>query len=192
MALIDPFPFPALPHGKVPILGFAAVSGTGKTTLLCRLIPILRSRGLNLGLIKHAHHEFDLDQPGKDSFELRKAGASRVLITSSKRRAMVTDHPYPLEPRLDQELRYLDQEGLDLVLVEGFKTERYPKFELHRAALATPFQYPEDTSILALITDAAPPKDLSIPCLNINDPEGIADFIMKRFLPEAQRALRLR
>lgn len=192
MALTDPSLWALLPHAKVPVLGFAAPSGTGKTTLLCRLIPILRARGLILGLIKHAHHDFDLDQPGKDSFELRKAGASKVLITSSRRRAMVTDHASPMEPRLDQELRHLDQEGLNLILVEGFKREAYPKLELHRAALTTPFQYPSDTSILALITDMPPLDGLAIPCININDPEAIADFIMTRFLPEAERAIHLR
>jgi len=123
-------------RANVPVLGFAAASGTGKTTLLCALIPRLKARGLRVGLIKHAHHTFEVDQPGKDSYELRKAGACPVLITSQNRRVVLFDHAESREPDLWGELRFLDTRELDLVLVEGFKREVFPKIELYRTEIA--------------------------------------------------------
>ncbi|QXP86977.1 molybdopterin-guanine dinucleotide biosynthesis protein B [Methylococcus capsulatus] len=162
-----------------PVLGFAAFSGTGKTTLLKRLIPLLKRAGLRVGAIKHSHHSFDIDHPGKDSFELRAAGASPVMITSSKRRAVITERETPREPSLAEELALLEDSGLDLILVEGFKHERYPKIELHRPALGKPLLFPEDDSIIALATDDPQPSDsLAIPRLDLNDPRQIADFIL--------------
>jgi len=162
----------------VPILGFAAFSGTGKTTLLVRLIPLLKKQGLRLGLIKHGHHDFDIDYPGKDSFRLREAGASPVMIVSSKRRAIVTEIYPEQEPDLDGQLRFFDQTGLDLLLVEGFKNERFPKVELHRAALKMPLLYPDDASIIAVASDGLLPNPCHLPLLALNQPRQVADFVV--------------
>jgi molybdopterin-guanine dinucleotide biosynthesis protein B len=165
-----------------PVLGFAAFSGTGKTTLLRKLISLLRQKGLRVGLIKHAHHGFDIDHPGKDSHELRHAGASPVLITSSIRRAIITERPVPRDPVLAEELACFDTTDVDLILVEGFKRERFPKIELYRPALGKPLLFPEDETIIAIATDAELPLQAIIPLLDLNQPEEIADFILQRFL----------
>ncbi len=171
-------PMPAFP----PLLGFAAFSGTGKTTLLKQLIPLLKAKGLRVGLIKHSHHAFEIDHPGKDSYVLRQAGASPVMLSSSHRRAVITEHPAPKEPVLQDELAYFDTSGLDLVLVEGFKHERFPKIELHRPSLGRPLLFPDDDSIIALATDAPPAHLPDIPVLDINDPAAIVRFILGGFL----------
>ncbi len=181
-----------LTNARVPLLGFAAASGTGKTTLLAALIPLLKASGLRVGLIKHAHHAFEVDQPGKDSFILRRAGASPVMLSSSHRRAVITEHPEPADPSLNQELLHLDQTVVDLVLVEGFKREAFPKIELHRASLQHPLLYPEDEHIIAIATDTTLQPVPHLPCLDINRPEQIAGFILDRFLPDARHALGLR
>jgi molybdopterin-guanine dinucleotide biosynthesis protein B len=169
-------------NAKIPILGFAAYSGTGKTTLLTQLIPTLTDRGLRIGLIKHSHHNFQIDQPGKDSFQLRQAGASPVMIVSRDRRAIITEIKPEREPALNEELTHFDQSELDLILVEGFKAEKFPKIELHRASLEKPLLYPDDPNIIALASDCS----LQIPDylvkLDINQPNMIADFILNRFL----------
>jgi molybdopterin-guanine dinucleotide biosynthesis protein B len=185
-----PLRFP--PNARVPLLGFAAASGTGKTTLLKAVIPLLKAEGLRVGLIKHAHHAFEVDKPGKDSFELRQAGASPVMLSSSHRRAIITEHPEPADPALIQELRFLDQRAVDLVLVEGFKREALPKIELHRPALGHPLLFPADDNIIAIATDAVLATPCPLPCLDINNPAEIAHFIMTRFLPQARSALGLR
>lgn len=167
-------------HAKVPIIGFAAASGTGKTTLLTALIPVLKSQGLRVGLIKHSHHSFQIDQPGKDSFRLREAGASPVMLISSSRRAIITEIAPEQEPRLDDELKRFDQSELDLVLVEGFKTEKFPKIELHRAVLKQPLLYPDDPSIIAIATDSELITPYYLPQLDLNQPKIIADFILQR------------
>jgi molybdopterin-guanine dinucleotide biosynthesis protein B len=161
----------------IPVLGFVAASGTGKTTLLASLIPLLKNRGLRIGLIKHSHHCFQIDQPGKDSFRLREAGASPVLLVSSKRRAMITDILPEREPRLAEELQLFDDEGVDLILVEGFKAEKFPKIELHRSALQNPLLYPYDPNIIAIVSDSNLIVPAHLPCLDINQPEMIAQFI---------------
>jgi molybdopterin-guanine dinucleotide biosynthesis protein B len=165
-----------------PLLGFAAFSGTGKTTLLKQAIPLLKAQGLRVGLIKHSHHAFEIDHPGKDSHVLRQAGASPVMLSSSHRRAVITEHPEPKEPVLQDELACFDASGLDLILVEGFKHERFPKIELHRPSLGRPLLFPEDDSIIALATDAAPARLPDIPVLDINDPGAIVRFILGDFL----------
>jgi molybdopterin-guanine dinucleotide biosynthesis protein MobB len=168
---------------QVPMLGFAAYSGTGKTTLLRRLIPILTHRGLRIGAIKHAHHDFDIDYPGKDSYELRKAGAGQVLIASQQRWALVVERPEATtEPALAELLARLDQAVLDLVVVEGFRHEAFPKIELHRPALGRPLLYPADASILAIAHDGRLEPRPPIPQLPLNVPEAIADFIIGRCL----------
>lgn len=166
------------PLREVRILGFAAYSGTGKTTLLKSLIPLLKKRGLRVGVVKHAHHSFEIDRPGKDSFELRKAGASPVMLSSSRRRAIITEHDTPREPHLVEELQHFDHTELDLILVEGFKNEPIPKIELHRPALGKPLLYPRDKCIIALATDQKERFDPApLPVLDLNDPWQVADFI---------------
>ena len=160
-----------------PVLGFAAWSGTGKTTLLRKLIPALRETGLRLGVVKHAHHSFDVDQPGKDSYELRHAGAERVLVGSRARYALMVECPEPREPVLADLLARLPGEDLDLVLVEGFKHERFPKLELHRPSLGRPLLYPEDPSIVALASDETLDPVPALPLLDLNDVAAVAAFV---------------
>ncbi|BBL70851.1 molybdopterin-guanine dinucleotide biosynthesis protein B [Methylogaea oryzae] len=168
-------------NARVPIVGFAAHSGTGKTTLLRKLIPLLKARGLRVGLIKHSHHTADIDHPGKDSYELRHAGASPVMLCSALRRAMITERPTPRDPVLDEELAYFDQDAVDLILVEGFKHERFPKIELCRPALGRPPLYPGDDTVVAVASDGPLPAAPTVPLLDLNRPEAIADFILTRF-----------
>ena len=168
---------------KLPILGLAAYSGTGKTTLLSRLIMIFRAQKLRIGVIKHAHHSFEIDYPGKDSYELRKAGASQVLIGSKKRWALIVDRENEKELGFGEYLQNLDQDILDLILVEGFKPEAIPKIELNRQVLNKPFLYPDDDSIIAIATDNRSLVLKDLPVLDLNQPDKIAEFIIDRFLP---------
>lgn len=162
---------------KVSILGFVAASGTGKTTLLTQLIPILKQNGLRVGLIKHSHHNFDIDQPGKDSFRLREAGASPVMLVSRYRRAIITEFTPEQEPRLAEQLKHFDQSELDLILVEGFRSEEFPKIELHRSSLERPLLFPDDPDIIAIATDEALETPDYLMQLELNHPEMIAEFI---------------
>ncbi|HHJ39802.1 MAG: molybdopterin-guanine dinucleotide biosynthesis protein MobB [Methylothermaceae bacteria B42] len=166
----------------VPVLGFAAYSGTGKTTLLTRLIPILKAEGLKIGLIKHSHHTFEIDRPGKDSYALRKAGATPVMIVSRKRRAIIYEYPDEGDVCLEEQFAYLNQTGLDLILVEGFKHAAVPKIELHRPALGKPLLFPDDPHVIAVACDAPLSQPCPLPLLNINQPEAIAAFIRHQFL----------
>ena len=167
---------------SIPILGFSAYSGTGKTTLLRQIIPALKHRGLRVSVVKHAHHHFDLDFPGKDSYELRKAGASQTVICTTTRMAMITEFDDPAdEPELAQIIAALDAERADLVLVEGYKDIRFPKIELHRATLGKPYLHPDDDTVIAIACDAPPPEGIRIPVLDINDIEAIARFIYEDF-----------
>jgi molybdopterin-guanine dinucleotide biosynthesis protein MobB len=160
-----------------PMLGFAAFSGTGKTTLLEKLIPLLTAQGIRIGMVKHAHHEFDIDKPGKDSHRLRMAGARQMLIASSKRQALMTENPEPREPQLDELIGHLDLDNTDLVLVEGFKHVPFPKIELHRKALGKSLLYRDDPNIIAVASDHAGDVD-GLPSLDINDTGAIATFIL--------------
>ncbi|MCF7988785.1 MAG: molybdopterin-guanine dinucleotide biosynthesis protein B [Methylovulum sp.] len=163
---------------QIPVLGFVAASGTGKTTLLTALIPLLKQQGLRVGLIKHSHHCFQIDQPGKDSFRLRDAGASPVLLVSSHRRAMITEITPATEPRLCDELKWFEHSCLDLILVEGFKTEHFPKIELHRVELNQALYAPHDPDIIAVASNI--PLDLPpyLAHLNLNAPAQIAEFVL--------------
>ncbi|GMQ96004.1 MAG: hypothetical protein BMS9Abin14_493 [Gammaproteobacteria bacterium] len=167
-----------LNNAHLPIVGFAACSGTGKTTLLKELLPLLRTRGLRVGVVKHAHHSFDLDHPGKDSYELRKSGAAQMLIASRSRWALVVELAREREPRLDEVLLELDQAALDLILVEGFKDEHFPKIELHRQSLGQPLLFPEDDAIIAVASDTPLDDTRRLPQLDLNRPEEIAAFIV--------------
>lgn len=169
-------------NAQIPVLGFVAASGTGKTTLLAELIPILKQNGLRIGLIKHSHHDFEIDRPGKDSFRLRKAGASSVMLVSRYRRAMITEFTPEKEPRLDDQLKQFDQSELDLILVEGFRAEQFPKIELHRPSLEKPLLYPNDPDIIAIVTDAALQTPDYLMQLELNRPEMIAAFIQNHVM----------
>ncbi len=169
-------------NAKIPVLGFAAASGTGKTTLLIKLIPVLKQNGLRIGLIKHSHHDFEIDRPGKDSFRLREAGASPVMLVSRYRRAMITEFTPEKEPRLDDQLKQFDPSELDLILVEGFKAEKFPKIELHRPALNKPLLYPNDPDIIAIATDVALETPAYLNQLDLNQPEMIAAFIQNHLM----------
>ena len=165
-----------------PMLGFCAWSGTGKTTLLRQLIPLLTEKGLRTGIVKHAHHRFDIDQPGKDSYVLREAGAVQVLVASRRRMAWIREIDEDQdEPSLADALGSLDLENLDLVLVEGFKHEHYSKIEVHRPSLGKPLMYPDDPDIIAIASDEpvhSPANSREIVRLNMNQPDQVAAFII--------------
>ena len=129
-------------------------------------------------MVKHAHHDFEVDTPGKDSYELRKAGAAQMLISSRRRWALMVERPADREPPLDEVLLELDQELLDLILVEGFKHERFPKIELHRPSFGRPLLHPRDDTIVAVATDAPLDAPVSLPMLDLNSPEEIASFVI--------------
>lgn len=165
-----------------PTLGFSAYSGTGKTTLLVKLLPLLKEKGLAVALIKHAHHDFDIDEPGKDSYELRKAGAVQVLVASNYRRALIMETPEAEEPKLEGLIASLNLEHIDLILVEGFRHLSFPKIELHRPSTNKDLIYPDDSNIMAVASDEKIETD-GLPLLNLNNPQKIADFIQK-WLPQ--------
>lgn len=162
-----------------PIIGFAAFSGTGKTTLLVKILPMLREKGLRVAMVKHAHHNFDVDQPGKDSYELRQSGASPMLICSSRRIVIMIEHEQEQEPDLQDVLSHIQPDKTDLVLVEGFKHWDYPKIELHRPTLNKPLLYPDDKNIVAIAHDGNLDSIPKIPVLDINKPQQIAEFVLQ-------------
>ena len=174
--------YKVLLNTPLPVLGFAAFSGTGKTTLLKQVIPLLKAKGVRLGVIKHAHHEFDIDHRGKDSYELRKAGAEQMLIASSKRWALMVETPAQAEADLESLIHKLDHAQLDLILIEGFKHVAYPKIELHRRTLGKAYLYPEDKSIMAIAVDAPHAANHPLPVLDLNRPEQITAYILKQVL----------
>lgn len=159
-----------------PVLGFAAYSGTGKTTLLVKLLPLMKLQGLRVGMIKHAHHDFDIDIPGKDSYKLRKAGADQVLIASDQRCALMTEFEQPAEPELNDLIKRLDLPNIDLVLVEGFRHVPFPKIELHRPSTGKELIFPQDDSVVAVASDENIDTG-ELPLLNINEVEEIAGYI---------------
>lgn len=160
----------------IPILGIVGWSGTGKTTLLKKLIPALNQRGIRVGLIKHTHHNMDVDKPGKDSYELRKAGASQTLVASSERWALMTETPDEAPLDLQYLASRMDQRTLDIILVEGFKHEAIPKLFLYREGAGRSVnELSCDEYAIALITDI----DIaySLPVIDINDAQQVAEFI---------------
>lgn len=138
----------------VPVLGFAAYSGTGKTTLLEKLIPLLLCQGIRVALIKHSHHDIEMDEPGKDSYRLRKAGASQVILSGAKRSICFHDNSTEQAQSLQRQLSLLDSSTLDIVLVEGYRDQAFPKIEVYRQELAKPLLFPNDQSIIALVSDS--------------------------------------
>lgn len=161
------------------LLGFSAWSGTGKTTLLKKLIPALRNQGVRLAVIKHAHHQFDVDHPGKDSYELRKSGANQMLIASANRWALMVDKQEPQEPVLADLVSKLDLANLDLVLVEGFKRETIPKIELHRPSLGRPLIFPEDKNIIAIASDEPNTITSDLKVMHLADVDSMLVFVME-------------
>lgn len=159
------------------IIGFAGFSGSGKTTLLEKVIPLLTARGLRIAVIKHAHHKFDIDKPGKDSFRHREAGAGEVLVVSGFRWALMHELLNEEEPSLEELCGRLAP--CDLVIVEGYKFSVIPKIEVHRSETGHPHLYQDDEHIVALATDA--PSESPLPHFDINDPQQIAGFIVKYF-----------
>lgn len=159
----------------LPLLGFAAYSGTGKTTLLEAMLPKIKDRGVRVAVLKHAHHDFDLDTPGKDSYRLRKAGADQMLVASGKRHVLFTETPNE-EENFEYLLNMFDHTKLDLILVEGCKTLSFPKIELHRDAVGKPWLYDKDDSIIAIAADVK--VESALPQLDINDIDGITEFVI--------------
>ena len=157
------------------IFGFAGWSGSGKTTLIERLIPLFVARGLTVSLIKHAHHTFDVDQPGKDSYRHRHAGCSEVLVSSSRRWALMHELRGAAEPGFEELVALISP--CDLLLVEGFKREKLPKLEVYRAAVGEPLIHPHDPAVVAVASDAR--VDTRLPQLDLNDPPAIAEFILR-------------
>ncbi len=161
----------------LPVLGFVAFSGTGKTTLLSQLIPALRARGVRCAVIKHSHHDFEIDKPGKDSHRLRQAGADQVILASPHRVFWVREGDGQREPRLADLVARLDRSAIDLVLVEGFRSEPIAKIEVHRPSLGTPLLCATDGGIIALACDVPPNPAVELPLLPLNDAPAVAEFV---------------
>jgi molybdopterin-guanine dinucleotide biosynthesis protein B len=157
------------------VFGFAGWSGSGKTTLIESLVPRFVAQGIAVSLIKHAHHEFDIDQPGKDSYRHRQAGCNEVLVTSAVRWALMHELRGEKELALAEALRRLSP--CDLALVEGFKTAAIPKLEVYRASVGKPLLHRGDNNIVAIATDA--PVETTLPVFDIADISAIANFILK-------------
>ncbi len=162
------------------IIGLAGWSGSGKTTLVTGVIPVLVRRGLKVATVKHAHHEFDTDHPGKDSWLHRQAGACEVAIVSSRRWAIMHELRDEPEPLLLEVLGKLSP--VDLVIVEGFKRHSHPKLEVYRATVGKPLLHPEDNCIVAIATDA-PLKEAEVPVLMLDDFDGVANVFEAEALP---------
>ena len=157
------------------VFGFAAYSGSGKTTLIENVLPLLVARGLKVSVIKHAHHAFDVDRPGKDSYRHRQAGASEVLVSSGARWALMHELRTESEPELPALLERLTP--CDLVLVEGFKKQAIPKIEIYRLAVGVPLQFPDDPHVVALATDAR--ISTGLPIFGLDDHTGITGFMLQ-------------
>ena len=169
------------------VLGLAGWSGAGKTTLIAKLIPVLKARGLTVSTIKHAHHAFDVDTPGKDSFVHREAGAREVIVSSAKRWVLMHELRDGPEPDLHALLGHLNP--VDLVLVEGFKRDAHSKIEVHRVENGKPFLFPDDPTIVAVASDAPPP--FGPPRVLLDNVEAIAALIVAHALPLEETSRRL-
>lgn len=167
-------------HARV--LGIVGWSGSGKTTLITRVIPLLGARGIRVATLKHAHHKFDVDQPGKDSYEHRKAGACEVIVSSARRWVQMHEIGEGPEATLAQLLAKVSP--CDLILVEGFKTESHPKLEVFREAAGKPPLHPHDPRIVAIASDH-PFADVAIPVVDLNDIAAVADLVLASARPLA-------
>jgi molybdopterin-guanine dinucleotide biosynthesis protein B len=167
-------------NASMRIIGLAGWSGSGKTTLVTKVIPCLIARGLKVSTLKHAHHGFDLDQPGKDSFMHRTAGAIEVIVSSAKRFAIL--HELREEPEWDLPDLVAKMSAVDLVLVEGFKRDPFPKLEIHRAANGKPLIHPGDRHVVAIAADIALPQ-AKVPVVHLDDVEAIADLLVRHAVP---------
>jgi molybdopterin-guanine dinucleotide biosynthesis protein B len=165
---------------RMRIIGLAGWSGSGKTTLLTKVLPRLIARGKRVSTLKHAHHAFDVDRPGKDSFEHRSAGATEVLVVSTNRWALMHELRGQPEPGLHDLLEKLSD--VDLVLIEGFKRQKFPKLEIHRAENGKPLLHPEDDWIVAVASDSSLPQ-ATVPVVDLNDIEKIADLLLVESMP---------
>jgi len=159
------------------VFGLAGWSGCGKTTLLIRLLPELARRGVSVSTVKHAHHEFDVDQPGKDSYRHREAGAREVMVASARRWALMREHRGAVEPTLEELLAELAP--VDVVLIEGFKRHPHPKLEVHRPSLGKPLLCREDPTVIAVASDV-PMEGLPVPRHDLDDIAGIAELVLAR------------
>ena len=157
------------------IFGLAGWSGSGKTTLIVKLIPLIIGKGLTVSTIKHAHHAFDIDRPGKDSFEHRQSGAKEVLISSANRWALMHELPEEREPPLSELIKRMSV--VDLLLVEGFKWESHPKIEVYRSSLGKPLLQPDDKNIIAVACDEKL-NNITVPKLQLSCVSEIAEFIL--------------
>ncbi|WP_099063942.1 molybdopterin-guanine dinucleotide biosynthesis protein MobB [Serratia sp. BW106] len=160
-----------------PLLAIAAYSGTGKTTLLKQLIPLLKQRHIHVGLIKHTHHDMDVDTPGKDSYELRKAGADQTLVASDRRWALMTETPEQQSLDLQYLASRFDRSKVDVILVEGFKHEPVSKIILYREDIGRPLEDMLDEFVIAVASDQS--ITIKARSLDLNQPESIADFIVE-------------
>lgn len=158
------------------IIGLAGWSGSGKTTLVARLLPMLTARGLRVSTVKHAHHSFDMDKPGKDSHVHREAGATEVLVTSAHRWALLHENRGMPEPSMVDLIRYMTP--VDLLIVEGFKAHPHDKIEIYRPANGKPLLARDDPHIVAVATDEANAIDVAVPILDLNDVGAITEFII--------------
>jgi len=175
---------PKIPYNAgMRIIGLAGWSGSGKTTLVTKVIPVLVKRGLKVATVKHAHHDFDTDQPGKDSWLHRRAGASEVAVVSSRRWAIVHELEREPEPSLDDVLEKLSP--VDLVIVEGFKQHAHPKLEVYRATVGKPLLHPDDDCIVAVATDERLPQ-AQVPVVMLDDIETIANVLQAEAVPREQ------
>jgi molybdopterin-guanine dinucleotide biosynthesis protein MobB len=160
---------------EMRVIGLAGWSGSGKTTLVVRLLPELVRRGYRVSTMKHAHHGFDVDQPGKDSYRHREAGATEVLVASANRWALMHEHRGAAEPSAAELMAQMAP--VDLLIVEGFKREGHDKLEIHRRETGKPLLYPDDPRIVAVLSDEALPG-CPLPVIDIDDVGAIADFIL--------------
>ena len=161
------------------VIGLAGWSGAGKTTLLAGVIPHLLAKGLRVSVIKHAHHEFDVDVPGKDSWIHRQSGASEVLVSSTRRWALMHELRGAAEPRLPELLAKMSR--VDLVVVEGFKRELHRKIEVYRAANGKPLLFPEDSGIVGIATDTS--IETTLPVVYLDDVEAVAAMMLRSAIP---------
>jgi molybdopterin-guanine dinucleotide biosynthesis protein B len=157
------------------VMGIVGWSGSGKTSLMIEVLPLLKRNGLVVSTMKHAHHRFDLDKPGKDSFRHREAGAREVLVVASSRWVLMHESLDEPEPSIESLIERMTP--VDLLLIEGFKTHHHPKLEIHRASEGKPLLCLDDSEIVAVASDV-PLPELKVPRLNLNDPTTVAEFIL--------------